>query len=155
MEYYPAARARGVQVDVKPDRLGLRYPVDVGLAGDVKATLQGLLSLLRRKADRGFLDEAQQGMAAWTTLMDRVEGTPRSPLRSQIVVRALSDAMADDAVISLDCGANTHFAARGIKLRSNQRLTGTGMLASMAPGVAFAIAGQLRLSAAPVGDGNG
>jgi pyruvate dehydrogenase (quinone) len=74
-----------------------------------------------------------------------------------MVVRALSDLMADDAVISLDCGANTHFAARCIRLRTNQRITGTGMLATMAPGVSFAIAAQLaypdRQSVAIVGDG--
>jgi pyruvate dehydrogenase (quinone)/pyruvate decarboxylase len=74
-----------------------------------------------------------------------------------MVIRALSDLMADDAVISLDCGANTHFAARMIRLKANQRLTGTGMLASMAPGVSFAIATKLaypkRQSIAVVGDG--
>jgi pyruvate dehydrogenase (quinone) len=69
----------------------------------------------------------------------------------------LSDLMADDAMISLDCGANTHFAARMIRLRANQHLTGTGMLASMAPGVSFAIAARLahpgRQSVTVVGDG--
>ena len=157
-EYYPTpGQARGVQVDIKPDRLGLRYPVEVGLTGDVKATLQGLLPLLRRKADRGFLTEAQHRMADWNTLLDQVAATPRSPLRPQMVIRALSDLLADDAVISLDCGANTHFAARGLRLRANQRLTGTGMLASMAPGLPFAIAAQFawpkRQSVAVVGDG--
>jgi pyruvate dehydrogenase (quinone) len=72
-------------------------------------------------------------------------------------VRALSDLLADDAIISLDCGANTHFAARCLRLRENQRLTGTGMLASMAPGLSFAMAAQLaypgRQSIAVVGDG--
>jgi len=45
-----------------------------------------------------------------------------TPLRPQMVIRALSDLMAEDAIISLDCGANTHFAARNIKLREKQRL---------------------------------
>jgi pyruvate dehydrogenase (quinone) len=157
-EYYPTpGQARGVQVDIKPDRLGLRYPVEVGLTGDVKATLQGLLPLLRRKSDRAFLTEAQRRMGDWNGLLDRVAATQRSPLRPQMVIRALSDLLADDAVISLDCGANTHFAARGLKLRVNQRLTGTGMLASMAPGLPFAIAAQFaypgRQSVAVVGDG--
>jgi pyruvate dehydrogenase (quinone) len=50
-EYYPdPGQARGVQIDRKPDRLGLRYPIEVGLTGDVKATLQGLLPLLQRKS---------------------------------------------------------------------------------------------------------
>jgi pyruvate dehydrogenase (quinone)/pyruvate decarboxylase len=96
-------------------------------------------------------------MADWNSLLEAVESTARAPLRPQMVIRALSDLMADDAVISLDCGANTHFAARCIRLRANQRLTGTGMLASMAPGVSFAIAAQLayprRQSVAVVGDG--
>ncbi|MBV9859080.1 MAG: pyruvate oxidase [Alphaproteobacteria bacterium] len=157
-EYYPApGQARGIQVDLKPDRLGLRYPVEIGLTGDVKATLQGLLPLLQRKGDRSFLQEAQRRMAAWNALLDEVEATPRSPLRPQMVIRALSDLLAEDAVISLDCGANTHFAGRCLRLRANQRLTGTGMLATMAPGLPFAIAGQLaypgRQSVAVVGDG--
>jgi pyruvate dehydrogenase (quinone) len=157
-EYYPKpGQARGVQVDLKPDRLGLRYPVEIGLTGDVKATLQGLLPLLTRKSDRSFLQEAQRRMADWNQLLETVETTARSPLRPQMVIRALSDLLPDDAVISLDCGANTHFAARCLRLKANQRLTGTGMLASMAPGLSYAIAAKLaypdRASVAVVGDG--
>jgi pyruvate dehydrogenase (quinone) len=157
-EYYPdPGQARGVQVDLKPDRVGLRYPVEVGLTGDVKTTLQGLLPLLRRKSDRGFLGEAQRRMGDWNDLLEKVESTVQTPLRPQMVIRALSDLMAEDAVISLDCGANTHFAARCLRLRANQRLTGTGMLASMAPGLPYAIAAKLaypdRQSVAVVGDG--
>jgi pyruvate dehydrogenase (quinone) len=157
-EYYPRpGQARGVQVDLKADRLGLRYPVEVGVTGDVKATLQGLLPMLQRKTDRSFLNEAQQRMVAWNSLLEKVENTAKSPLRPQMVIRALSDALADNAVISLDCGANTHFAARCLRLRANQRLTGTGMLASMAPGLPYAIAAKFafpdRQSVAVVGDG--
>ena len=74
MEYYPApGQARGVQVDVKPDRLGLRYPVEVGLTGDVKATLQAVMPRLQRKTGRAFLQEAQQRMAGWNGLLEQVE----------------------------------------------------------------------------------
>jgi pyruvate dehydrogenase (quinone) len=157
-EYYPGAgQARGVQVDLKPDRIGLRYPVEVGLTGDVKATLSALLPVLTLKADRSFLSEAQRRMSEWNTLLDQVETTKRSPLRPQMVIRALSDLLPDDAVISLDCGANTHFAARCLKLRANQRLTGTGMLASMAPGLSYGIAAKYafpdRPSVVIAGDG--
>jgi pyruvate dehydrogenase (quinone)/pyruvate decarboxylase len=157
-EYYPTpGQARGVQIDIKADRIGLRYPVEIGLVSDVKATLQGLMPLLSRQGDRGFIQEAQRRMVDWRNLLIDVEATPRSPLRPQMVLKALSDLMADDAVISLDCGANTHFAARHLMLRANQRLTGTGMMASMAPGLPFAIAAQLaypgRQSLAVVGDG--
>src|SRR6202020_119860 len=157
-EYYPKpGQARGVQVDLKPDRLGLRYPIEIGLTGDVKATLQGLLPLLTRKSDRRFLQEAQRRMTDWNQLLEKVETTARSPLRPQMVIRALNDLLPDDAVISLDCGANTHFAARCLQLKAGQRLTGTGMLATMAPGLSYAIAAKLaypdRPSVAVVGDG--
>jgi pyruvate dehydrogenase (quinone)/pyruvate decarboxylase len=158
IEFYPVpGQARGLQVDIKPDRIGLRYPVEIGLVGDVKATLQGLLPLLQRKADREFLEAAQERMRNWNGLLDRVAATERTPLRPQMVIRAVSDLLADNAVVSLDCGANTHFAGRFLRLRPEQRLTGTGMLASMAPGLSYAIAAQLaypdRQSVAIVGDG--
>ena len=157
-EYYPGAgQARGIQVDLKPDRIGLRYPVEVGLTGDVKATLSALLPLLTRKSDRSFLSEAQRRMSEWNALLDQVANTKRSPLRPQMVIRAIGDLLPDDAVISLDCGANTHFAARCFKFRANQRLTGTGMLASMAPGLSYGIAAKYafpdRLSVVIAGDG--
>jgi pyruvate dehydrogenase (quinone) len=158
LEYYPdPGQARGVQIDMKADRIGLRYPVEIGLVSDAKATLAALVPLLERQSNRGFLHEAQDRMADWNRLLTEIEATPRSPLRPQMVIKAVSDLLADDAVISLDCGANTHFAARNLMLRSGQRLTGTGMMASMAPGLPFAIAGQLaypdRQSVAIVGDG--
>jgi pyruvate dehydrogenase (quinone) len=96
-------------------------------------------------------------MTAWNQLLKNVVTTARSPLRPQMVVRTLSDLLPDNAVISLDCGANTHFAARCLQLKAGQRLTGTGMLATMAPGLSYAIAAKLahpdRPSVAVVGDG--
>jgi len=157
-EYYPdPGQARGIQVDLKPDRLGLRYPVELGLTGDVKATLRAILPLLRLKTDRNFLLAAQRRMADWNALLDQVADTRRSPLRPQMVIRAVSDLAPDNAVISLDCGANTHFAARGLKLRADQRLTGTGLLASMAPGLSYGIAAKYAFPDRPsiviAGDG--
>jgi pyruvate dehydrogenase (quinone) len=155
--YPPQGKARAVQVDIKGAHIGLRYPVEVGLIGDVRATLTALLPLLQRKQSRAFLADAQQQVRDWDALLTRVAATQRTPLRPQMVLRAVSDALADDAVISLDCGANTHFAARMLQLRERQSLTGTGMLATMAPGMPFAIAAQLafpsRQSVAIVGDG--
>jgi pyruvate dehydrogenase (quinone) len=158
IDSYPKpGQARGVQVDINADRIGLRYPTEIGLVGDVKATLQGLIPLIQRKNDRAFLTEAQSRMHDWFSLLDRIEQTNRSPLRPQMVVRAVSDLIAPDAVISLDCGANTFFAARHLRIKAGQRLTSPGMLATMAPGLPFAIAAQFaypsRQSVAIVGDG--
>jgi pyruvate dehydrogenase (quinone) len=131
--------------------------VELGLVGDVGATLRGLLPRLERKRDRGFLAEAQNRMHEWNALLNRIENTPHSPLRPQMVIRALSDLLADDVVITLDCGANTHFAARHLRLRAGQRLISPGMLDTMAPGLPYAIAAQLaypgRQTVAVVGDG--
>jgi pyruvate dehydrogenase (quinone) len=158
VDYYPKpGQASIVQVDLDGSRIGLRCPIDIGLVGDVKSTLASLLPLLQQNADRSFLALAQQRMRDWNALLDRVAATERSPLRPQMVVRALSQQLAADAIISLDCGANTHFAARMLQLREGQKLTGTGMLATMAPGLPYAIAAQLaypkRQSVAIVGDG--
>ena len=81
-EYYPKpGQARGVQIDMKSDRIGLRYPVEIGLVGDAKATLAALIPLLQRQSDRGFLQEAQSRMRDWNRLLAEVETTPRAPLR--------------------------------------------------------------------------
>jgi pyruvate dehydrogenase (quinone) len=156
-EYYPdPGQARGVQIDMKPDRVGLRYPVEIGLVGDAKATLAALVPLLQRQSTAAFF---RRRKAAWRIGIVCWPKSKRLPecRCPQMVIKAVSDLIADDAVISLDCGANTHFAARNLILRSGQRLTGTGMMASMAPGLPFAIAGQLaypdRQSVAIVGDG--
>lgn len=158
VDAYPKpGNARGVQVDLKPQHIGLRYPVEIGLVGDVKSTLTQLLPLLKPTHDRSFLAEAQRKMRDWNDLLDRVAATVRSPLRPQMVVRRLSDQLADNAIVCLDCGANTHFAARMLRIREHQRLVGTGMLATMAPALPFAIAGQLafpqRQVVAIAGDG--
>ncbi len=154
--YPKPGQARAIQVDLKAEHMGVRYPVEVPLISDVKATVAALLPLVDAKDD-AFLRAAQTRMRDWRALLDRVCATARSPLRPQMVMRELSNQLAPDAVISLDCGANTHFAARIIELKEHQRLTGTGMLATMAPGLPFAIAAQLAFPArqcvAVVGDG--
>ncbi len=159
IDYYPKpGQARGVQVDIKPEHVGLKYPVEVGLTGDMGATLDALLPMLQPKADRGFLREAQARMRDWRGLLDRVEATQKGPrLRPQTAIRALSDLAPDNALFSMDCGANTHFAARHIRLRQGQGWTGSGTLVSMASALPLAIAGALaypgRPSIAVAGDG--
>ncbi|WP_345815159.1 thiamine pyrophosphate-dependent enzyme [Paraburkholderia sp. PREW-6R] len=157
VDSYPRpGSARGVQIDLKADRIGLRFPVEVGLVGDSNETLRALLPLLRQKDDV-FLRESQARVTQWNALLDRVAATERTPLRPQSVIRAISDALAPDAVVCLDCGANTHFSARFLTLRRQQQVVATGMLATMGPGLPFSIAAQLanpgRQVVAIVGDG--
>jgi pyruvate dehydrogenase (quinone) len=159
IDFYPRpGQARGVQVDIVPDRIGLRYPVEVGLTGDMQATLEGLQPLLRQKTNDAFLKEAQGRMTEWRSLLDRVASTQKhARLRPQTAMKALSDLAPANSMFSMDCGANTHFAARMIQIREGQSWTGSGTLVSMAAGLPLAIAGAFahpdRPSIAVVGDG--
>jgi pyruvate dehydrogenase (quinone) len=158
MEYYPKpGSAAAVQIDLDPTRIGLRYPVDVGLTGDAKATLQILLPLINRRSDRSFLEKAQTRMAEWRELINSRATRPGVPLKPQVVAKQLSDLLADDAVISTDTGTITTWAARYLQVRRGQQFSCSGTLATMAPGLPYAIAAQLaypnRQCVAFVGDG--
>ena len=158
MEYYPKHdRCRGVQIDRDPTRIGLRFPVEVGLCGDAKATLQALLPLVAPRGDRSFLQRAQDGMNAWRELMHTRTHRDDMPLKPQVVADALNDLLADDAIISTDSGTITTWVARHISIKRGQMFSCSGNLATMAPGLPYAIAAKIaypnRQSVAFVGDG--
>ncbi|MCQ8241735.1 thiamine pyrophosphate-dependent enzyme [Rhizosaccharibacter radicis] len=158
-DYYPpAGAARCLQLDRRADRIGLRHPVELGLVGDAGLTLDALIPRLRRQADRGFLQAAQGWMRDWRRLLRQVEDTqPRERLRPQAVVSLFGAMAPADAMFSLDCGANTQFAARHIQLGAGQEWTGCGTLVSMASALPLAIGGAFahpgRPSLAVAGDG--
>ncbi|HEV3139430.1 MAG TPA: thiamine pyrophosphate-dependent enzyme, partial [Vicinamibacterales bacterium] len=158
LEWYPKHdRCRGVQIDRDPARIGLRYPVEVGLCGDARSTLQVLMPHIRRRDDRSFLETAQDGMQAWRELMNTRAHRDDVPLKPQVVAGELNALLADDAIISTDSGTITTWAARHIEIKRNQLFSCSGNLASMAPGLPYAIAAQIaypgRQSVAFVGDG--
>jgi len=158
MEFYPKHdRCRGVQIDRNPSRIGLRFPVDIGLCGDAKATLQVLMPHIKRRENRSFLEDAQSGMAKWRELMVARAHREDVPLKPQVVADALNDLLADDAIISTDSGTITTWAARHINIKRGQLFSCSGNLASMAPGLPYAIAAKIaypsRQSVAFVGDG--
>ena len=158
MEFYPDHQhCRGVQIDSEPSRIGLRFPIEVGLCGDARATLQVLLPLIHQRDDRSFLEKAQRGMIAWRELMRSHASREDVPMKPQVIAAALSDLLADDAIVSADCGTITAWAARYLELKRGQRFSCSGNLATMAPGLPYAIAAQVaypgRQSVAFVGDG--
>lgn len=150
-------QAKGVQIDVQPDRIGLRYPVEVGLVGDAKATLSALSPFLDRKSDRGFLEKAQDGMKDWWKLMEERSTRDDVPIKPQRVAWELSKVAADNAIISGDSGTNTTWVARQFPIKKNQMFSCSGTLATMAPGLPYSIAAKVaypeRQSIAFVGDG--
>ncbi|MGE3274693.1 MAG: thiamine pyrophosphate-dependent enzyme [Vicinamibacterales bacterium] len=159
MEFMPQPdQARGVQIDLDATRIGLRYPVEVGLVGDSRRTLQRLLPRLQPdRRRRRFLTAAQDGMKKWRALMEERSHRSDLPMKPQVVARAVSEALTDDAIVSCDSGTVATWWARHIDARPGQLHSLSGTLATMAPGLPYAIAAQVahpgRQCVAFVGDG--
>jgi pyruvate dehydrogenase (quinone) len=158
IEFFPKpGQARGVQIELDPMRVGLRYPVEVGLVGDSRRTLQALLPLLNRKEDRSFLQKAQKAMDDWRKLMEERGTRADKPMKPEVLARELGLRLRDDAIVSCDSGTIATWWARQIPARRGQMHSLSGNLASMANGLPYAIAAQVaypnRQSVAFVGDG--
>jgi pyruvate dehydrogenase (quinone) len=158
IEFMPKpGQARGVQIDFNPIRIGLRYPVEVGIVGDSRRSLQALLPHLKRNEDRGFLKQAQDGMKDWWEYMDRLGTSRDMPMKPQVVAHELGKRLRDDAIVTCDSGTIATWWARHIPARRGQMHMLSGNLATMAPGLPYAIAAQIaypqRQVVAFVGDG--
>ena len=158
IDYLPKpGQARGIQIDIKPERIGLRYPVEVGLIGDSKLALSSLLPLVKEKTNSEFLTSAQHGMKNWNLLLTERSSRQDKPIKPQMVASILSDEMEENAIISVDSGTNTIWAAQYIQIKKGMMFSLSGTLASMACGLPYAIAAQIaypdRQSIAFVGDG--
>ena len=160
IDYLPKpGQARGIQIDIKPNNIGLRYPVEIGLVGDSKLVLSELLPLLRQRGEteRGFLKSKQDSMLDWNKLMKEQSSRTDRPIKPQAIANAVSELIEDNAIISVDCGTNTSWAAQYINIRKGMKFSLSGTLATMACGLPYAIAAQIafpdRQCIAFVGDG--
>ena len=160
IDYLPKpGQARGIQIDIKPNNIGLRYPVEIGLVGDSKLVLSELLPLLhqRSETDRQFLKSKQDEMVDWNKLLKEQSSRTDKPIKPQVIADAVSELLEDNAIISVDCGTNTSWAAQYINIRKGMKFSLSGTLATMACGLPYAIAAQIafpdRQCIAFVGDG--
>jgi pyruvate dehydrogenase (quinone)/pyruvate oxidase len=158
IEFLPKPdQARGVQIDIDPARIGLRYPVEVGIVGDSRVSLQKLMPLLRRNEDSIFLETAQKGMKKWWELMEERGTRKDHPMYPQVVAWELGKRLADTAIVSSDSGTIATWFARQIPARRGQMYSLSGTLATMANGLPYTIAAQIaypdRQCVAFVGDG--
>ena len=158
IEYYPKPKqARGVQIEIEPERVGLRFPVEVGLVGDSRGVLEQLLPLLEHHEDRKFLQDAQKGMQKWSKLMEERGTRQDMPMKPQVLAWELGKRLRNDAIVSCDSGTIATWWARQIPVKRGQMHSVSGTLASMACGLSYAIAAQIaypeRQSVAFVGDG--
>ena len=158
MEFYPKpGQAKGVQIDIDPARIGLRFAVDVGLVGDCRTVLRGLVPLIERKRNRHFLRTAQDKMKDWRGLM-KERGTRKDmPMKPQVVAYELNKLLDDDAIVSADSGTIATWAARYIDMRGDMQFSLSGSLATMANGLPYSIGAAVafpkRQVVCIVGDG--
>jgi pyruvate dehydrogenase (quinone) len=153
----PFDQARAVQIDIDPTMVGLRYPFEVNLVGDSAATLRLLLPRLAPKQDRSWREQVEGNVARWWEVMQRRAATSADPINPENVFAELSPRLPDDAIISSDSGSAANWYARHIKMRGSMRGSLSGTLATMGPGVPYAIGAKFgnpgRPCVALVGDG--
>jgi pyruvate dehydrogenase (quinone) len=149
--------ARGVQIDLEPEMLSIRYPMEVNLLGDSAETLRALLPMLEQKADRSWRETIEKNVMAWWEEMDARAHVPANPVNPQRVVSELSPRLPDRAIITSDSGSCANWYARDIKIRRGMMCSLSGGLASMGAAVPYAIAAKIahpdRPVIALVGDG--
>ena len=157
-EFLPEeGQARGVQIDIAPDMLSLRYPMEVNLVGDAAETLRLLLPMVEHKQDRGWRDEIEKNVKEWwKTLEDRAM-QPANPVNPQRVTWELSPRLPDGVILTSDSGSCANWWARDLKVRRGMMASLSGGLASMGAAVPYAIAAKFahpdRPVIALVGDG--
>jgi pyruvate dehydrogenase (quinone) len=144
-QFYPEGNGvRIAQVDLRAENIGRRVPVDLGVVGNVHATLAALLPLLKQKRDGTHLNRAQQHYAQSRKELDHLaKGTPgKRLLHPQQIAKAISDQAAADAVFTCDVGLPTVWAARYLAMNSKRRMLGSFWHGSMANAMAQAIGAQ-------------
>ena len=158
VEFLPKpGQALAVQIDLDPARIGLRYPVRVGVVGDSRAALQTILPMILDKDDRTFLEKAQKGIKAWRDLMQERGTRADKPMKPQVVAWELGKQLANDAIVSCDSGTVATWFAQQITIRDGQMCSLSGTLATTANGLPYTIAAQIaypkRQCVGFVGDG--
>ncbi|NTU78014.1 MAG: thiamine pyrophosphate-requiring protein [Chloroflexales bacterium] len=157
-EFLPKeGQARGVQIDISPRNLSLRYPMEVNLCGDSRETLQALIPYLKHKQERGWRDRIESGITEWWKVLEARAMNSANPINPQRVFWELSSRLPDKAILTADSGSAANWYARDIKIRSGMLGSLSGNLATMCPGVPYAIAAKFAYPERPViafvGDG--
>jgi pyruvate oxidase len=147
-----------IQIDQDPYQIGKRYPVTIGLCADVHLAVPMIVERCDRHEEREWLEWARRSREAWNKLMDQQATTMRTPMRPQVMARALQDCAAEDAIIATDSGANTVWMARNFFVNGRQRFIGSGLMGTMQCGLPYAIGAKFacpeRQVLAGVGDGD-
>ncbi|MGY5047585.1 thiamine pyrophosphate-requiring protein [Streptomyces sp. 900105755] len=157
-QFLPAfGKARAVQIDIDPHMVGMRYPFEVNLVGDAARTLRRLLPLLEQMEDPSWRETIESNVRDWWEVMERRAAVEADPINPEYVAHALSGLLPDDVILSADSGSAANWYARHLKLGGAMRGSLSGTLATMGPGVPYAIGAKFahgdRPAIALVGDG--
>jgi pyruvate dehydrogenase (quinone) len=150
-------QARGVQIDIKPRMLGLRYPMEVNLCGDSRQTLRVLFPLLKQKTDRSWREKIEGWVSDWWKVLEARAMNEANPINPQRIFWELSPRVPERCILTCDSGSAANWYARDVKIRPGMMASLSGNLATMGPGVPYAIAAKFahpdRPVIAMVGDG--
>ncbi len=150
-------QARGVQIDIDATLIGIRYPMEVNLIGDAKETLGALIPHLRRKEDRSWREGIEENVQRWWKILAERAMEDAEPLNPQRVFHELSARLPERCITTGDSGSATNWWARHLKLRDGMMAALSGNLATMCPGVPYALAAKFAYPERPViacvGDG--
>lgn len=157
-EFLPKeGQAKGVQIDIDNRMLSLRYPMDINLVGDSKATLRALIPMINNKIDRDWREGIENSIKEWWQVVEVKAMTGADPINPQRVFWELSSRLPDNCIITSDSGSAATWFARDLKLREGMKASLSGTLATMCPGVPYTIAAKFaypdRVAIALVGDG--
>ncbi|HZE15369.1 MAG TPA: thiamine pyrophosphate-requiring protein [Mycobacterium sp.] len=153
----PFGQARGVQIDIDPALIGMRYQNEVNLVGDAAATLRALLPLIQRKSDRSWRETVEKNVRRWWETMAMEADVKADPINPMRLFAELSPKLPDNVIVTADSGSAANWYARNLKFRGNIRGSLSGNLATMGPGVPYGIGGKFAHPDRPVivfaGDG--
>jgi len=157
-EFLPKeGHARGVQIDIDGGLLSIRYPMEVNLMGDSVETLRALIPLLKRKEDRSWRQMLEKEIKEWWKVLEARAMNSANPINPQRMFWELSPRLPDNCILSSDSGTSANWFARDLKIRRGMMASLSGNLATMCPGVPYAIAAKFcfpdRVAIALVGDG--
>ncbi len=157
-EFLPKeGQARGVQIDIDPKMLSLRYPTEINLVGDSAETLRALIPMLDRKQDRQWRKKIEGEIKEWWRVLEARAKNDADPINPQRVFWELSPRLPDHCIIVADSGSAANWFARDLKVRRGMMASLSGNLATMGPGVPYAISAKFafpdRVVIATVGDG--
>lgn len=157
-EFLPKeGQARGVQIDLDGRMINIRYPMEVGLVGDSAETLRALIPKLERKTDRSWREKIEKNVAAWWQVLEGRAFQDADPINPQRLFWELSPRLPDNCILASDSGSAANWYARDLKIRRGMMASLSGNLATMGPGVPYAIAAKFAFPERPVialvGDG--